>query len=266
MSWEAETNLCVAHALHRVAWRGVDERLGRYVEADKRLRRAAGVELPDVPEHGRASVSDALACDSRVRWDAAWFDMRWDNGEREGMQSASNRVTDEAEEIPHGGLLAPSWRLVTSPVLAGTSAACPLAKRVGVGPRAQGILAVLTAIGVQLGQAMQLDELNAFERRHLSLHVAATAVLRACKDEEALTPWLAHALTFLAPLPSAREAYNATLRGVAARILDQPPGEVERISEGLCRGQAPRLHRAWRRGFFVPASFDLDEWVTQSVR
>ena len=182
------------------------------------------------------------------------------------MEEAARRVAQEASAVPHGGLLSRPWRLIASPTLAGTSAACPVARRVGVGPRADGILAILTAIGVELSLVMPLKELNSYERRHLCLHVAASAILKACADEEALTPWLAHALTFLAPLPSAREAYNATLRGVAAQVLDQPPGEVERISEGLCRGQAPRLQRAWRRGFFVPASFDLDEWVNQSVR
>ena len=179
-------------------------------------------------------------------------------------------VLEEASTWPRqgaaGGGTGEHGEEPASPALAGTSAACPVARRVGVGPRAEGIMAVLTAVGTQLSGVMPLEGLNAFERRHLSLHVAATAILKACDDDEALTPWLAHALTFLAPLPSAREAYNATLRGVAARVLDQPPGEVERICEGLCRGQAPRLHRAWRRGFFVPSSFDLEKWVAQTVR
>lgn len=211
-------------------------------------------------------MSDALTAERRVRWDAEWFELRWESGERDGMTEAARQIAQSATPIPTGGLLEPSWRLITSPVLAGTSAACARVRRVGTGPRAEGLLAVLTAIGVQLRGAMSLEGLNAKERRLVSLHVAASAILRATGDDEALTPWLAHALTFLAPVPSAREGHNAMIRGIAAQALDQPPGEVERISDGLCRGQAQRLHRAWRRGFFIPASFDLDAWLKATVR
>ena len=126
-------------------------------------------------------------------------------------------------------------------------------------------MAVLSAVGVRLNHVMPLEGLNPGERRHVCLHVAASAILRATGDDETLNPWLAHAITFLLPLAAGREAYNAMIRGVAAHILDQPPAEIERISEGLCRGQASRLQRAWRRGFFVPAKFDLDKWVSQAV-
>lgn len=211
-------------------------------------------------------MSDALAADRRVGWDAAWFDLRWEGGERDGMTAAAEAVAKAASEIPHGGLLGEPWSLIASPVLGGLAAACPVARRVGLGPHSHGIMAVLTAIGVRLLHAMPLGGLNAEERRHVSLHVAASAILMATGDEEALTPWLAHAITFLLPLAAGREDYNTMLRGVAARILDQPPGEVERISEGLCRGQASRLQRAWRRGFFVPAEFDLVTWVHQGAR
>lgn len=265
MTWKTETNLSVAHALHRVAWHGADERLARYVDADKRLRRAARLELPTPPEQGQATVSDALTADRRVAWDTEWFDIRWENGERDGMRDAAERIAESVSGIPDGGLLGEPWTLIASPVLRGISAACPIARRVGVGPHAEGIMAVLTAVGVRLSHAMPMEGLNAGERRHVSLHVAATAILRATGDDEALTPWLAHAITFLLPLAAGRESYNAMIRGVAAQLLDQPPGEVDRISEGLCRGQASRLHRAWRRGFFVPAKFDLDAWVSQDV-
>ena len=261
MSWTAETNLPVAHALHRVAWRGLDDRLGRYVDADKRLRKAAGKTPPEPPDSGRATASDALAASERVRWDAEWFDVRWNGGEREAMEAAAQRIVEEARLIPDGGLVSEGWAVIASPTLAGLSAACPRSKRVGVGPRSEALLAVLTAVGVELGLAMPLHDLNRQERRYLCLQVAASAILEATGDEEALSPWLAHALTFLSPVPSGREAHNAMIRGMAARLLDQPPGEIERISEGLCRAQAPRLHRAWRRGFFVPRDFDLAGWV-----
>ncbi len=233
------------------------------MDADKRLRRAARLELPTPPERGRATVSDALAADRRVSWDTQWFDLRWDNGEREGMGAAAERVARAADGIPDGGLLGEPWILIASPVLGGVAAACPVSRRIGVGPHAEGLLAVLTGIGVQLDSVMPMEGLNAQERRHVSLHVAASAILKATGDDEALNPWLAHAITFLLPLAAARESYNAMLRGVAARLFDQPPAEIERISEGLGRGQASRLHRAWRRGFFVPAGFDLDKWVKQ---
>ena len=86
MSWRAETNLEVAHALHRVAWRRLDDRLERYVDADKRLRRAAGQTPPKPPTDGCASVPEALTAQDRVDWDASWFHTRWENGEQEAME------------------------------------------------------------------------------------------------------------------------------------------------------------------------------------
>ena len=203
---------------------------------------------------------DALTAERRVAWDRQWFDLRWTAGEEEAMKEAAQRIAAEAAEIPHGGLLKDPWTVVASPVLAGTAVACAVVQRVGIGPRGHGVLAVLTAVAAKLGAALQVEQLEAAERRCLLVHCAASAVLTATDDDEALSSWIAQAVAALLPLPADRDAYSKMVRRIAAECLDQPPGEIERIADGLGRAQATRLLRAWRRGFFVPANFDLRAW------
>jgi hypothetical protein len=263
MTWTAETNLMVAHALHRVAWSTEDPRVARYVETDGRLRRSAGEDPAEPPSGGRATLADALTAEHRVRWDTTWFDRRWTGGEDVAMGQAAERIVAEAVPISDGGLLGGEWALVATPVLAGSAVACPRAQRVGIGPRCHGVLAVLTAVATQLPKAMTSEPLEAEDRRLVRLHTAASAILRRAGDDEALRPSIAAAVDSLLPRIGERDAFGVRVRRIAERCLDQPPGEIERIADGLARGQASRLHRAWRRGFFVPAEFDLDQWLSE---
>jgi hypothetical protein len=265
MTWTAETNVMVAHALHRVAWSSEDPRVFPYVETDRRLRRSAGEKPPEPPGDGRATLADALTAEHRVRWDSPWFERRWTSGEDVAMGQAAERVVAEATLIADGGLLPGGWSLVATPVLARCAVACPRVQRVGIGPRCDGILAVLTAVASRLPPDMDPEPLDPEERRLVRLHTAATAILRQVGDDEALRPSIAAAVRALLPRPGERDAYGARVRRIAERGLDQPPGEIERIADGLARGQASRLHRAWRRGFFVPAEFDLDQWLSDSA-
>ena len=65
------------------------------------------------------------------------------------------------------------------------------------------------------------------------------------------------------PLPTHAEAYAQRLRSIAPDSLDQAPGEINRIADGLAARRLARLRRAWRRGFFVPRGIDLAAWVAR---
>ena len=51
------------------------------------------------------------------------------------------------------------------------------------------------------------------------------------------------------------------VRAIAARHLDEPPGEIGRIAEGLARRLDSRIERCVRRGFFIPSTQPLKRWL-----
>ncbi len=55
------------------------------------------------------------------------------------------------------------------------------------------------------------------------------------------------------------------VRRISSAVLDQPPGEIERIGVGIGRRLESRFDRAIRRGFFTPPGFDLTAWRTSQA-
>ncbi|MGM0578954.1 MAG: hypothetical protein ACQEXJ_24745 [Myxococcota bacterium] len=267
MPFRAGTSEIVAHALHLMALAGAPGTSPAYAKLDRRARKGSRHARSTTPRTPDASIRDALARREAPSEDAGWFHLRWSRGEAEAMGSEARRLAAEAKDVPDAGLLPRA----TVEVLASTALrfipfACSEPWRVALGHEAPGALAVLAVLAERMRPAVQVGGLDPLDEHLLRLHAAGTALARALGGVDPAAPWL-HAASggLLESLGSdAGFAYDRWVQRVATTVLDQPPGEVERIAEGFANRRATRLERSWRRGFFLPPRFDLDAWIAEA--
>lgn len=268
MPFVAATHRQMAHALHLVALTRRHHGLASgYAREDVRLRAAMGLPAPHLsPIEGLVGPADALATALPRAEDAEWFATRWTAGEEEGMATHAARIAAEANAVPSGALLPVDASILTiaSPTLSRAPVAITSPWVAAVSPRAPGIALVLVAIGARLAPALGPLDLDARDTDLLRALLAASALDRAIGGDEALDPWLPLIAATWLPAPSDVGIFMATIHRIASRALDQPPGEVDRIAEGLAHRRISRLRRALRRAFFAPRGFDVDAWVARA--
>jgi hypothetical protein len=277
----AASSRAFAHGAHLAALAGDDPALRgistTYRRADARLRAQAGGPAAPTPEElqGVGTVSEAVDLETEPTLDATWFATRWDLGEGAAVEEHARRGVDEALALscarsglirgPDGGPVV----VLASAALGPEAIAGRTGAAVGIGPRVSGAAVLLEAVGSRLGPAVDAaiasltSSLSPAARRLTVRQTAATALLRAGGDEmdpEALLGQVIHDLVGGGP-PAAADLRARIAELELARILDQAPGEITRIADGLAGRRADRLHRAWIRGFFVPRGFDLDAWL-----
>ncbi|MEZ4265363.1 MAG: hypothetical protein R3F39_03205 [Myxococcota bacterium] len=265
MPFVAGNHLGIANALHVLALTRRHHALASgYAREDARLRSA--LRQPPArlaPDDALRSPEDALAGALPTLGDQAWFATRWAAGESEGMAAHAARLAEEANALPHGGLLPADATVLTlvSPALgrAPVSIASPWCAVAS--PRAPAIALVLSAVAAGLAPALPPLDLEPREAALLQAMLAASAIHIALATDEALDPWLPTIAATWLPAPSDVGIFMATIHRIARQALDQPPGEVDRIASGLAVRRISRLQRAVRRGFFSPRGFDLEAWV-----
>ncbi len=266
MPFEPAQQEHLARALHLAAVAGALGGQPGYGREDARLRAAAGVS-PD-PTRSEADPPGSIA-DALVETDpppSAWFEQRWRLGEADAMAEHGSRLAAEANGFDDGGLLgARRVELIASPAVAPRPTAVISAlTRVAVHPRAHGATACVAVIAATLRRAFTAELPRSPDMAaELAWHCAVSAVLRARDQDEADDALVATLSAASLPLPTHAEAYAQRLRSIAPDSLDQAPGEINRIADGLAARRLARLRRAWRRGFFVPRGFDLAAWVAR---
>ncbi|MCB9735695.1 MAG: hypothetical protein H6745_24170 [Deltaproteobacteria bacterium] len=231
-----------------------------YRRADDRLRarlRLAAPKLADLAEADLAWVAAGGPGDAAR--DEPWFETRWDGGESARAEADAARLAGDVEDIDLGGLLAGrEVDVVVAPAL--RAEAFPIGPgRLLAGLDTPGVLVALAAIASWLPADALPRELDAADARDVALHVAGSAlVVHAQLRSDALDALLVAATSALLPPQHQGDRLGGLVaRLVALDALDQPPGEIERLTRGLQRRYSDRLHRAWQRGFFVPRGFDL---------
>ena len=219
-------------------------------------------KVPGLDEWAGVSLYETLSSPTPHETDRAWFERRWTSGERDVMEAHAKRVVEEASSVPMGPLGGEdSWEVFGAPVMGNCALAHGPARRIVVGPRCAGITLCLALVAEQLRPLLKLDALSHTQQEMVRLHVGGAALFEVQDEETALDSWLPDLVEAILPRPSEQDAYQEDVVAVADLLLDQPPGEIERIAIGLSQRRIPRLLRAWRRGFFVPPGFQVTEWV-----
>lgn len=257
----------VAHSLHVLCHLEPTEPLNpAYVKADRRLRRGGRAPRPyRIPGPPAVSVRSALHASAPPEIDQDWFRLRWLAGEEAALLEHATRLAADANAVESRGLLPKEEvRIVASPAISRRGIAIADPWIVAIHPRAAGESVVLATLAERLGPALPELGLQAADARLLHLHVAGTALLAAGGEPEEVPGWLVRAAEDLLPAPAEAAVTVDRVARVARIALDQPPGEIERIASGLADRSATRLHRAWRRRFFVPPGWDLDGWIASA--
>lgn len=208
------------------------------------------VSLPQLiaaPDHGGA--------------DQAWFDHRWMGGERDATRDHAKQLARDLEQLPVGSLAPTTGITVLAALpLSGQAVAAGPPWSVVAGLRCTPPVAWLALLAARM--APTFSAIDHYEDRILmGWHAAGAAWLRAVGEDEILTPYLPDVVQALLPAPGEARPYAASIARLAASHLDQPPGEVTRIAQGLSSRRPMRLLRAWRRGFFLPPGLDLATWL-----
>lgn len=262
-----------AHATHLIALAGDDPAVApAYARGDARLR-PDPAERPALEPGALPALEAAIGGDAGPPIDAAWFERRWRAGEADACLAAAERIAREAGDTAAGGLLdAVAVRIVVaSPLRAETAIGIgdagapppPCSLTVACGLETPGALAVLAAIAARLPDEPRLATvLDRDGVRRVRLHMAGCALALALGDDPAIEPILTRvAEVLLPPQHQGERTTDLVTRLARADLLDQPPGEIERLAKGLARRYPDRLHRAWRRGFFVLRGGDHAAWV-----
>ena len=268
--FRAEVDIHLAHGVHLLALTGASHAVPPgYARGDGRLRAALGERAPEIAPESVPSLQEILAGGAEPSADAAWFERRWVTaGEADSCRRDAERVATEAEATPTGGLLS-GW---TVTVVAATGlrvgawprSADPDGRRaaVAVGHGTPGAVAALAAIAARIPVDPRLAALPQEDVDLVRLHCAGSTLAAALGDVPEIGAVLAAVVdTLLPPQHQGRRTVDMIARLRAADLLDQPPGEIERLGKGLARRYADRLHRAWLRGFFVPRGQDAHAWA-----
>lgn len=262
-----------AHGTHLVALAGEDPAVApAYARGDARLRGDPATRSPPPTAAALPSLEGLIGGAASPALDAAWFERRWQAGEASACLAAAERIAREAADTASGGLLdrvdvrvvvATPLRTETAIGARRDEATPTLSVTVACGLETPGALAVLAAIAARLPDEPRLAEvLDVDGVRRVRLHMAGCALALALGDDPAIEPILARAAeVLLPPQHQGDRTIGLVARLARAGLLDQPPGEIERLGKGLARRYPDRLHRAWRRGFFVLRGGDLAAWV-----
>lgn len=241
--------------------------LKRYAKDDRRMRTSLKQKSPQTPAldaWAGESVYELLSTSRTTpeETDHSWFQRRWGGGEREAMEAHVRRVVEEARLVPMGPLGSEdTWTVHASPVMGNTAVAHEPSRQIVVGPRCAGITLAISLVAEKLRPCLDLAGLSPTQQEMVRIHTAGAALLAIQDEEGALDAWLPELIEAILPRPTEKDAYGEDITIIAESLLDQPPGEIERIAVGLCQRRIPRLLRAWRRGFFVPPGFRLEEWM-----
>jgi len=260
----------LAHGVHLLALAdGSHAVTPGYARNDARLRASIKARPPALDPTSLPSFADLLAGAAPPDLDVAWFDRRWDTvGERESATREAARVAREADETPLGALLG-GWTVQLAVATGLRAGAWPRPfdpeSRVGAvatGPGTPGALAALAAVGARLPLDERVAALLPEDRDQVRLHCAGSVLALELGDGPEMTTLLeAVADALLPPQHQGRRVVEMIERVRAAGLLDQPPGEIERLAQGMARRYPDRLHRAWLRGFFVPRGQDARSWL-----
>lgn len=270
MSWavtlEGEAAFEAGYRLHRLGLAGEGfEVTPGYLKAETELRRVARVRLP--PPVAWASVAEALAAaevPEGASSDRAWYRRRVEAGEGREVGAFAAKVTaiDTAwrPKVATGFLVSPAVRVM--PCLArAPHEVCGGRPLVVVGPGLAESLGLLgaVALGVEAVVMDALPEALPAETRHfVVMMVAGSVLVRRGIDLAALDVLLADTTRVLLPPQHREGVLEKRVRALVKHdLVDQAPGEIERMIHGLARRRADRLLRAWQRGFFVPRGLDL---------
>lgn len=260
--FQARTERAVAQRAHLLALVGRHFAASPgYRRADERLRRSLRSALPPLDDLGGVDLAWVAGGGPGDDRDGAWFATRWAGGEEAQTAAAAQRLAAAAAAVPIGGLLATqATEILVAPGLRGE--ASPLGPgRVLAGLDTPAILVVLAAIASHLPTGALPAALDEADARDVALHMAGSALVLEPLPSDALDGLLLASTTALLPPQHQGDRLAGLVdRLVALNALDQPPGEIERLTRGLQRRYSDRLHRAWLRGFFVPRGFDLGGW------
>jgi hypothetical protein len=211
----------------------------------------------------KATMPDLDAFKPKHLWDEDveltdedWFKRRWEGGEQDASWTAATTLVTrlDAEVFGHEsvelgvsnavGPLGAAWR---QPWVSIVPSDCPPA------------LATLSLLAAHLTSVMPLAGMPPYDAYVLRIHVAATAWIQREEVNASLDEHLAALVPRLCAPIGQTDTYTARFERWATQ-LDQPPGEITRIHDGLIARRSDRLHRAWTRRFFVPTGLDLTAW------
>jgi hypothetical protein len=197
--------------------------------------------------------------------DAKWFERRWSLGEKESCATQSKRLAEEASALPMGDLLGGTTFQVTASTAIGWAYGTTTPHVVVAGLRTSGYMVALATIAAKLRPDLpQNNELTPYLRYLAEIHLAATALIRIPAFDSHVEALLTTAGKQLRPFKGGEGQARRWIRRIARIYLDQPPGEIGKITAGLHQNRTDRLHRAWSRGFFIPKGFNLTEWMASS--
>lgn len=240
------------HGLHLWALQGGEGLAPAYARQDRRLRRTAKLPAPETEGFEPARLWE----DDVALADEAWFERRWEGGEREASEGAAEVLVqamdgavfgDRAVEVGVSNAAGPLGVAWARPWVGLFAPGCPPA------------VATLALLAASLEAVMPLEGMAAHEAHGLRVHVAATAWIGRPEVQGGLDAHLAALTPVLCAPVGHPDAFSARFGRWAAR-LDQAPGEIGRIHDGMVARRSDRMHRAWMRGFFVPAGVDLAAW------
>ena len=264
-----EVNADLAYGLHQVAIHRSETGLKRsYGTEDARLRRTAhGLLGHRLPAPEGLSLNGVLRGEPIDAADRPWFDLRWEQGEREGITATVTRLCEEANALPIASHFAHQRIRISASVCVGDMGlAHPNGWWVTCGLKTSTPMLVLQGIASGLYPLLTTHGVPSEMRAFLALQVAGSVLVHHTSTTgNALDAYLKAAVDVLKPAPGAGGKLDDHIRAIAELLLDQPPGEIDRIASGLCAGRSDRLHRAWQRGFFVPATLDLKAWSEESL-
>ncbi|MCC6625559.1 MAG: hypothetical protein IT385_30250 [Deltaproteobacteria bacterium] len=243
-----EADRGVAYRLHLL---GLDEAA---FEVQPAYRRTELKLRPKVPRGlvAWATVDEALAASEVPDADEAWFERRWQAGERELHAQLAAAMDALVRDDGWAAALAPDVRVVVSPAVRGVPALAPATRTVAVGPDTPPTLVGLGVVALvhDFERAIPLD-VPAPTRRFTALMAAGTRALDHVRGA-ALDALLEDVTRHLLPPQHRADELAAHVHALERRgLLDQPIGEIDRTIHGLGRRRADRVHRAWQRGFFL---------------
>lgn len=198
--------------------------------------------------------------------DLAWFARRQELGERQAMAAQSKVLADALEEWPRlGGLIDHPYRVS----VACAAPAWPVAStrapwRLIAAPRSEPGVVLLAALAGKLRQSLPLRAMSPYQRDVVAGHTAASVLVREPAFADHIDELLRQVGRLVFPARAERPRFIRETQELVSQFGDQPPGEIERLVDGMAKGRLDRLHRAWLRDFFVPRGFALKDWVAQA--
>ena len=267
MTWKASASKALAQTLHVAALTG---QVGPgYAKRDAQLRRAAGVpeaELADI-SGGLVAALETSVTSGESPWahiDARWFDTRWSMGEADAVGTQTKTLVERIDVSGLERLIPGETQLQATSAVGGRPLALAQPPLVLAAPDAPRGAVIVALIGAQISSALPPDALEVEDRRWMCEWIACTLIRRVV-GETPFLDWLKPLVKHLVGEFESASKVEERVRRIARAVLDQPPGEIERIGVGLGRRLQSRVDRAIRRGFFTPPSFDPDAWLDARV-